>query len=422
MTEEIIDTILPTAADVVEDLFPQKSITTPAVVPPSQVSTTSPSVWEKPVKVKLCGFISAEGELKPLLYVIGGLTFAGIIYKLATRKKSANDGSGNNNHNTPPPPQPFTTNRDNIGKPIKSYVPLIPHLANCGDNVLLWGDSKTGKSRLGFQWGIDLAQGHRSSLFPSETCLTPRHYVFYYAYELDEQDVRERYGHYLDQYENLQVIYAGSGIGNTDFVLEDLKNRLKSVPKDSYVAVFFDTFAKAVGWGRSYDEKKAGEFLGKLIKLQSEYEVSHNTVISNIIIAHQKNDKVELEAPNCVRQTVNTEMRFIMVEEYRKYLLEHLRANNIKPLDEPLHLHVEEEPFIMYVVDDEEAAKKEQKEYVEKPFKKNGDYDWKKLEPLLRKLAAEGKSQSEIAGTITEKYGKETNQQSVSAAMGRLGI
>ena len=422
MTEEIIDTILPSAADVVEDLFPQKSITTPAVVPPSQVSTTSPSVWEKPVKVKFCGFISAEGELKPVLIVIGGLTLAGILYKCATRKKKACNEGGNNNQNTPPTPQPpLTTNRDNIGKPIEKYVPLIPKLAHCGDNVLLWGESKIGKSRLGFQWGIDLAQGHHSSLFPSETCLTPKHHVFYYAYELDEQDIRERYGAVLNQYENLQIIYASSRIGNPDSVLEDLEGRLKSVPEDAYVAVFFDTFAKAVGWGHAYDEKKAGEFLDKLMKLQDDFKASQNITISNIIIAHQKNDKDELEGPNCIRQTVKTEMRFVVIEKDRRYLLEHLRSNNMKTLDEPLRLHVEEEPYVQYVADEDEMGE-EDAEMVENPFKENGDYDWEKLRPLLKKLSDEEKSQSEIAKTITELFGKETQQQSVSAAMRRLGI
>lgn len=337
--------------------------------------------------------------------------------KIDQNYKAKEDEEGSNK---PKNVGPLTTNRDNIGKPMERYVPLIPHLAHCGDNVLLWGESKIGKSRLGFQWGIDLAQGHYSSLFPFETCLTPRHYVFYYAYELDEQDIRERYGTILNQYENLQIIYASSRIGNPDSVLEDLKGRLKSVPEDAYVAVFFDTFAKAVGWGHAYDEKKAGEFLDKLMKLQDDFKASQNITISNIIIAHQKNDKDELEGPNCIRQSVKTELRFIMKEKHRKYLLEHLRANNMKTLDEPLHLHVEEELFVRYVAD--EDGQNEVEEDVENPFKENGDYDWKKLAPLLKKLTNEGKSQKEIAETLTEKYGKETNQQSVSAAMQRLGI
>ncbi len=316
---------------------------------------------------------------------------------------------------------PLTTNRDNIGKSIERYVPLIPHLAHCGDNVLLWGESKIGKSRFAVQQAIDLAQGHHSSLFPFETCLTPRHYVFYYAYELDEQDIRERYGTILNQYENLQIIYASSRIGNPDSVLEDLEGRLKSVPEDAYVAVFFDTFAKAVGWGHAYDEKKAGEFLNKLMKLQDDYKSSHNTTISNIIIAHQKNDKDELEGPNCIRQTVKTEMRFVVIEKDRRYLLEHLRSNNMKTLDEPLHLHVEEEAYIQYVADEDRMGE-EDAETVGNPFKENGDYDWEKLRPLLKKLSDEGKSQSEIAKTITDIFGKETQQQSVSAAMKRLGI
>ena len=232
--------------------------------------------------------------------------------------------------------------------------------------------------------------------------------------------IRDRYGERLNQYENLQIIYASPLIGNTRAMLEDLKKRLESVPQNAYVAVFIDTFAKAVGWGHSYDDKKAGEWLHGLMILQNTYMASNNTIISNIYIAHQKNDKKELEAPNCVRQTINTEIRFVMEEKDRKYLLEHLRANNMKTLDEPLRLHVEEEPLVRYVADEEEKG--EDVNTIESPFKKNGDYDWEKLRPLLEKLVDAGNSQTEIAEIIAKTFGKETNQQSVSAALKRLGI
>ena len=93
----------------------------------------------------------------------------------------------------------------------------------------------------------------------------------------------------------------------------------------------------------------------------------------------------------------------------------------MKTLDEPLRLHVEEEPYVQYVAD-EDGMGEEDAEMVENPFKENGDYDWEKLRPLLKKLSDKEKSQSEIAKTITELFGKETQQQSVSAAMKRLGI
>ena len=425
MSEIIFDSVkesLPVVADTVSESANANS-NSPTTTSSNDSGSACPnssgqSAWEEPVKIKVFNFLSAEGKLKAVLIALGAGTISLIIYKWATR--SPKRVKQKKEENPPSPAPKLSTNRDNIGKPIVGFKCLIPHLAYCGDNVLLWGESKIGKSRLGVQWGIDLVQGYHSSLFPSETCDTPKHYVFYYAYELDEETIRERYGENLNQYENLQIVYAESGIGNPDAILEDLKKRLKCVPQDAYVAVFFDTFAKAVGWGHAYDEKKAGEFLEKLMKLQAESKSLQNITISNIIIAHQKNDKNELEAPNCIRQTVKTEMKFVMKEKYRKYLLMHLRANNMKTLEEPLRLHVKDYPYVQYVADAEEKC--EEIDTIESPFKENGDYDWEKLRPLLEKLEDEGNNQTEIARIIAKTYGKATNQQSVSAAMKRLGI
>lgn len=427
MSEITIETVkecLPVVADTVSDLVLDKNRTSTGISPssitrPSLPDSSRQSIWEEPVKMKLFGVFSGEGKLGAFLVAAGAMTFFAIIFKRATRRTAGQQQKEKDEDPNQPVPV-LTTNRDNIGKPIDGFKWLIPHLAYCGDNVLLWGESKIGKSRLGVQLSIDLVLGHQSSLFPSESCTTPNHYVFYYAYELDEKMIRDRYGERLNQYENLQIIYASPLIGNTSAMLEDLKKRLESVPQNAYVAVFIDTFAKAVGWGHSYDDKKAGEWLQGLMTLQNKYMASNNTIISNIYIAHQKNDKKELEAPNCVRQTINTEIRFVMEEKDRKYHLEHLRANNMKTLDEPLRLHVEEEPLVRYVADEEEKG--EDVNTIESPFKKNGDYDWENLRPLLEKLVDAGNSQTEIAEIIAKTFGKETNQQSVSAALKRLGI
>lgn len=426
ITDETLETVkecLPVVVDTVSDLVSDKSGTSTVSSSSSTSSSTRPdssrkSVWEEPVKMKVFGVFSGEGKLKAFLIAAGAMTLCAIVYKRTTSTPKGDTQKQKKKLLQPAPA--LRTNRDNIGKPIDGFKWLIPHLAYCGDNVLLWGESKIGKSRLGVQLSIDLVLGHQSSLFPSESCTTPNHYVFYYAYELDEKMIRDRYGERLNQYENLQIIYASPLIGNTRAMLEDLKKRLESVPQNAYVAVFIDTFAKAVGWGHSYDDKKAGEWLHGLMILQNTYMASNNTIISNIYIAHQKNDKKELEAPNCVRQTINTEIRFVMEEKDRKYHLEHLRANNMKTLDEPLRLHVEEEPLVRYVADEEEKG--EDVNTIESPFKKNGDYDWEKLRPLLEKLVDAGNSQTEIAEIIAKTFGKETNQQSVSAALKRLGI
>ena len=438
MTEEVLDGIkaaAPVVADAVSDVLQAKNTSLPTVdkppivaptttaTPPVQTSSSGQSVWEKPVKLKFVGMISAEGELKAVTYGLGSLVLAALTFlggkaviKKLTAPKKEKDGD-----EPPQNPTPLTTNRDNIGKPAENFMALIPGLAYCGENILIWGEKGIGKSYLGIQLAIDFAKGGQSSLFPSEHETVARHHVIYYAYELDEQMIRDRYGDYLNQFDNLQIVYANPLQGQTDNLVQDLKNRLEKIPDGSKVAVFFDTFKRTVGPANCYDEKKCGEFLHELEGIQAENKSSHNKIISNIIIAHKKPNGDGLEGPGCLDQFVKTEARLSEGTNQEDHYLKHIKSNNLKKLDRTIHLRSEEAPYRMFVADEEEVEE-EQIGDVENPFKENGDYDWKKLGPLLRKLAAEGKSQTKIAGILTEKYGKETNQQSVSAAMNRLGI
>ncbi len=438
MTEEVIDGIkaaAPVVADAVSDVLQAKNTNLPTVAntpvvappttvpPPVQTSSPGQSVWEKPVKLKIVGVFQAEGELKPVMYGLGGLTFFALLYlggKAIIKKMTPKSTPEQKQNDPPTPTPPLTTNRDNIGKPAENFMVLIPGLAYCGENILIWGEKGIGKSYLGIQLAIDFTRGGQSSLFPSEQETVARHHVIYYAYELDEQMIRDRYGDYLNQFENLQIVYANPLQGQTDNLVQDLKNRLEKIPDGSKVAVFFDTFKRTVGPANCYDEKKCGEFLHELEKIQAENKSLHNRIISNIIIAHKKQNGDGLEGPGCLDQFSKTEARFSEGTNQEDHYLKHIKSNNLKKLDRTIHLGSKDAPYRMFVADEE--VEEEQKEDVENPFKENGDYDWKKLEPLLKKLAAERKSQAEIARIITEKYGKETNQQSVSAAMGRLGI
>ena len=437
MTEEALDCIkavAPVVADAVSDVLQAKNTTLPTVdrppfvapttttTPPVQTGSSGQSVWEKPVKLKFVGMISAEGELKAVVYGLGGLVLAALTYvggkaviKKLTAPKKEKEGD-----DPPQTPTPLTTNRDNIGKPAESFMVLIPGLAYCGENILIWGEKGIGKTYLGIQLAIDFTRGGQSSLFPSEQETVARHHVIYYAYELDEQMIRDRYGDYLNQFDNLQIVYANPLQGQTDNLAKDLKNRLEKIPDGSKVVVFFDTFKRTVGPANCYDEKKCGDFLHELEKIQAGNKSSHNMTISNIIIAHKKQNGEGLEGPGCLDQFVKTEARMSEGKSPEDHYLEHIKSNNLKKIDRKIHLRTENTPFRMFVAD--EDVKEEEKEDVENPFKENGNYDWEKLKPLLKKLTDEGKSQTEIAGILTEKYGKGTDQQSVSAAMKRLGI
>ena len=367
--------------------------------------------------MKLFGVFSGEGKLGAFLVAAGAMTFFAIIFKRATRRTAGQQQKEKDEDPNQPVPV-LTTNRDNIGKPIDGFTCLIPHLAYCGENILLWGERSIGKSYLGIQLSIDFVEGGYSSVFPAEQCAVPKHHVIYYAYELDEQMIRDRYGDYLNQYENLQVVYANPLQGQTGQLLKHLKQQLEHIPDGSYVAIIFDTFKRMVGPANCYDEKKCGEFLHELEKLQTKNKASHNLTISNIIIAHQKPNGDGLEGPGCLDQFVKTEVKYSKGENEDVRLMEHRKSNNRRTLEGKIYLHAENDPFLKFVAD--EAP--EDIIPVKNPFKENGDYDWLKLKPHLQRLVNDGATQAEIAEVFTNTYGKAIKQQSVSAALERLKI
>jgi len=425
ITDETLETVkecLPVVVDTVSDLVSDKSGTSTVSSSSSTSSSTRPdssrkSVWEEPVKMKVFGVFSGEGTLRAFLIAAGAMTLCAIVYKRTT---SFPKGDTQKQKKKLPQPAPaLTTNRDNIGKPIEGFKCLIPHLAYCGENILLWGERSIGKSYLGIQLSIDFVEGGPSSVFPAEQCAVPKHHVIYYAYELDEQMIRDRYGDYLNKFENLQVVYANPLQGQTSLLLQHLKQQLEFIPDGTYVAIIFDTFKRMVGPANCYDEKKCGDFLHELEKLQAENKASHNLTISNIIIAHQKPNGDGLEGPGCLDQFVKTEVKYSKGENEGVRLMEHRKSNNRRTLEGKIHLHAENDPFLKFVADDETP---EDNIPVKNPFKENGDYDWLKLKPHLQRLVNDGATQTEIAEAITDTYGKATKQQSVSAALERLKI
>ena len=419
MTEDVRDLLestLPAVVDGVSDLLEKRSTSSPNVpslpstlplpsVSPSRTTSPSPSVWDEQVKVKVFGAISADGKLKAV--ALGGFLFTlfGAILLLANKKSPQAATTQTKKEEDPPETLPdLTTNRQNIGKPIEHFKDLIPHLAYCGENILLWGDTGIGKTHFAIQWAMDFATGRRSSLFPDEQCTTPRHYVLYYAYELDEQMVRNRYGERLNQYENLQVIYALPLEGRPKFLKEDIEKRLEDIPDGSYVAIFIDTFKRAVGAEFCYDEKKGREFLNGLETLQSENKTSHNRIISNIVIVHKKPNGDGMEAPGCMEQFAKTSALFSGKIETTERDLELRKSNNREMLDKKIPLRAQKVPFLHYVPknvkeDEEEDVKPEKDDGNKDPGKGKRTKEWwdKKIAIILERMEAEKKTVEEIA-------------------------
>ena len=398
-----LESTLPTVIDEASGLFPKENRTSPiSSAYPAPETSPRQSVWEKPVKIKVRNVISAEGELKPLLIAIGAALLGAILYKIATRRpKEPSTKKKEGKQETVPD---LTTNRDNIGKPIAHFKDLIPHLAYCGENILLWGETGIGKTHFAIQWAMDFATGRRSSLFPGEQCTTPRHYVFYYAYELDEQMVRNRYGEQLNQYENLQVIYALPLEGRPDFLKEDIEKRLEQLPDGSYVAIFVDTFKRAVGAEFCYDEKRGRDFLNGLENVQAENKTSHNRTISNIIIVHKKPNGDGMEAPGCMEQFAKTSTLFSGKKETTERNLELCKSNNREMLDKKIPLQAEKVPFLHYaprvVIEEEKEEEETEKDDGNKdPGKGKRTKEWwdKEIPIILERLKAEKKTVEDIA-------------------------
>ncbi len=202
-------------------------------------------------KVKLGKLSITAGTPLMLLVIGGGSILMYGIYKYIDKRWLR----GNNYKNNEPQDNnnihellkgrdeaPEVTTLNEIGKQdAGDLIPMLGDYYYSGDIVYLFSITNKGKTLIGLQNAIELAQGIKSRIVPSET-VPPKQDVFYYNFEMRKNQLKKRYfdnNPSANYPENLKLINCGSTIHNVEELLEDMANRLESIVNDT--VVFIDT-------------------------------------------------------------------------------------------------------------------------------------------------------------------------------------
>ena len=138
--------------------------------------------------------------------------------------------------------QPEVVTLNQIGKQdVDELVPLLGDYYYAGDIVLLFSITNKGKTLTGIQNAIELAQGVKTKIIPTETT-PPKQDVIYYNFEMRMAQIKKRYfsnDPNATYPENLRIINSGYSIKNVDDLLNDTAARAETLTNDT--VIFYDT-------------------------------------------------------------------------------------------------------------------------------------------------------------------------------------
>ena len=138
--------------------------------------------------------------------------------------------------------QPEVVTLNQIGKQdVDELVPLLGDYYYAGDIVFLFSITNKGKTLTGIQNAIELAQGVKTKIIPTDST-PPKQDVIYYNFEMRMAQIKKRYfsndpnASYPD---NLIIINSGYSIKNVDDLLNDTAERAETLRHDT--VIFYDT-------------------------------------------------------------------------------------------------------------------------------------------------------------------------------------
>ena len=203
---------------------------------------------DAPPKIKLGPVSISAGKSKKLIETIligigGWGLYKGMEYAFKSIKKE----SQKNDENVEKPkflkskekePESLTLNEINRSCESDDF-PLLGDLFYSGDIVVLFSITNSGKTIMGVQIAIDLANGAPSQLIPN--CPQPsKQNVIYYNFEMRKNHLRKRYFNPDDVYPaNLNIEFCKSSITTIDKLLEDIAIKAEGITCDT--TIFIDT-------------------------------------------------------------------------------------------------------------------------------------------------------------------------------------
>lgn len=204
-----------------------------------------------PPQIKLGNYSVTAGTIRQVFVLVGGsLVLLGAYRYICNRWIKAN--KINNDEDTPQKDipellknnekQPEVVTLNQIGKQdVDELVPLLGDYYYAGDIVFLFSITNKGKTLTGIQNAIELAQGVKTKIIPTDST-PPKQDVIYYNFEMRMAQIKKRYfsndpnASYPD---NLIIINSGYSIKNVDDLLNDTAERAETLRHDT--VIFYDT-------------------------------------------------------------------------------------------------------------------------------------------------------------------------------------
>lgn len=201
-------------------------------------------------QIKVGSFSIIAGTIGKLFMVAGGclVLYSGYNYinkKWIKANRNKDNNADNNNipellKNNEKEPEVVTLNQ--IGQQdVDELVPLLGDYYYAGDIVFLFSITNKGKTLTGIQNAIELAQGIKTKIIPTDST-PPKQDVIYYNFEMRMAQIKKRYfsndpnATYPD---NLRIINSGYSIKNVDDLLNDTAERAETLQHDT--VIFYDT-------------------------------------------------------------------------------------------------------------------------------------------------------------------------------------
>lgn len=204
-----------------------------------------------PPQIKLGNYSVSTGTIQQAFVLVGGsLVLLGAYRFIYNRWIKVN--KNNNDEETPQKDipellknnekQPEVVTLNQIGRQdVDELVPLLGDYYYAGDIVFLFSITNKGKTLTGIQNAIELAQGVKTKIIPTETT-PPKQDVIYYNFEMRMAQIKRRYfsnDPNATYPENLRIINSGYSIKNVDDLLNDTAERAETLTNDT--VIFYDT-------------------------------------------------------------------------------------------------------------------------------------------------------------------------------------
>jgi transposase len=312
-----------------------------------------------------------------------------------------------------PQPREGRSIHDIVNNPTCEHdTSLIRNYISKGGVTMIYSPDGNGKSTIGSQICLDIANGDPCLLLPEEerTSLEPQ-YVFSYDIETEDDDFIERYGGIADKLPKERLEIIDEGFDSLDEFFYDLVERIDSV--DGNVLINLDSISMVLP---SLNGSNPLIFFRRLKKIQRDYKNNEGRYITVLIINHSTKDQEVFLGSSKIGNFTTSRLAILPCEkgdDYKIVKVEKLRKSGSK---ESFIIRRVDEPWLHFEYDSPLLLESDEKPCDEGSNMSNGyklnSSVISKMEELLAKKVAYKKiaERLNISTKTIQRYVKEKKE------------